>query len=109
MMVAKRKQFEYSLYSNCAVDEGFLFFERTRPSSFGADSLLYLWFFIFICIEITHWVYFFLFSPNVLQHPLPEPLITASALTWTATVHHINVSFDHTLMGWKHFCVCVCI
>lgn len=35
--------------------------------------------------------------------PSPEPLITASALTPTATAHHINVSFDRTLTAERVF------
>lgn len=37
--------------------------------------------------------------------PSAEPLITASALTRTATAHHINVSFDRTLTAERVFSV----
>lgn len=43
-----------------------------------------------------------LFFSNVPLPSIPEPLITASVLTWTATVHHINVSFDQADV-WESF------
>lgn len=47
-----------------------------------------------------------LFFSNVPLPSIPEPLITASVLTWTATVHHINVSFDQADVWESIFLSC---